>query len=87
MTAPSRSQPILETPPDDAVPNTWDGGAPSGYYDQKYVDALRAQLATARLTTKEREIVEASRGRDADTALVAIIDRLVARAGKGSAKT
>jgi hypothetical protein len=32
------------------------------------------------LTTKEREIVEASRGRDADTALVAIIDRLVVRA-------
>jgi hypothetical protein len=31
------------------------------------------------LTTKEREIVEAARGRDADTALVAIIDRLVAR--------
>lgn len=38
------------------------------------------------LTTKEREIVEASRGRDADTALIAIIDRLVARAGKGRLK-
>ena len=44
----------------------------------------RSQPSNAKpvLTTKEKEIVESARGRDADTALVVIIDRLVERAAK-----